>query len=185
MTIVQVGSKYWSVLREGLLWLGIFRGLSGVNQCRIHSYPSLINYFPPAINFLLSGYSSPDIWQYFGESYVCLTVNRIVGILVISDPNNADPRINKCFTYPKKPQHDSWRHGVYWCLFLGLSSCQSFKLCSKQLELVFNKKHFKSFRGQIPTLHSNLWWRFTELSRFVVPSASGVAYDALVQRRFL
>lgn len=27
-------------------------------------------------------------------------------MLVISDPNNADPRINNCFTYPKKPQHD-------------------------------------------------------------------------------
>ena len=70
----------------------IRRGLSGVNQCRIHSDPSIINYFPPVINFFLSGYSSPDIWQYFGESYVCLTVNSIVGILVISDPNNADPQ---------------------------------------------------------------------------------------------
>ena len=29
----------------------IRRGLSGVNQCRIHSDPSIINYFPPVINF--------------------------------------------------------------------------------------------------------------------------------------
>ena len=33
------------------------------------------------------------------------TCNQL-GILAITDPNNADPRINNCFAYPKKPQHD-------------------------------------------------------------------------------
>ena len=53
--------------------------------------------------------------------------------------------LNKQVLHIPKETAARLRHGVYWCLFLGLSSCQSFKLCSKQRELVFNKKHFKSF----------------------------------------
>lgn len=67
---------------------------------------------------------------------------------MISDPNNADPRINNCFTYPKKPQHDydMASTGVFSSAFrrVNRSSCAPNNSSSFSIRNILNLSEDKS-----------------------------------------
>ena len=67
---------------------------------------------------------------------------------MLSDPNIADPRINNCLTYPKKPQHDfnMASTGLYYSAFhrVNRSSCASNNSNSFSIRNILNLSEEKS-----------------------------------------